>query len=95
MIDETVTLIWKWSRRRLHNRNKPEAESLDYRIHSNPRVGFRRTPFFLTMGCASSKATDAADAAAPVTAAVTAPVEAPTPGVTGGMDGTCEIAQSV
>ena len=69
-------------------RKKPEAESLDFGIHSNPRVGFRRTPFFLTMGCASSKATDAADAAAPVTAAVTAPVEAPTPGVTGGMDGT-------
>ena len=83
-------------RTRVMTRNKPEAdESLDYRIHSNPRVGFRRTPFFLTMGCGSSKATDATDAAAPVTAAVTAPVEAPTPGVTGGMDGTCEIAQSV
>jgi hypothetical protein len=66
-------------------RKKPEAESLDFGIHSNPRVGFRRTPFFLTMGCVSSKAVDAA---APVTAAVTAPVEAPTPGVTGGMDGT-------
>jgi len=66
-------------------RKKPEAESLDFGIHSNPRVGFRRTPFFLTMGCGSSKATDAA---APVAAAVTAPVEAPTPGVTGGMDGT-------